>query len=196
MLAVAAHERDAVREVVKTRRDAEKLLRDLISDLALAGGQLRANYASQFCRRTAIRTLAATVDGIVFCLKRVARANAGVFNHQFTESEEFLLSERQPANAAKKPRFPGFADNIKETFRMFAKIHRGTCSTDFGQHGFQDLCKTYDIRNRVMHPKTHALFAISDDETKTAGAALAWLQAELTRLAEDSKNSIGANPKT
>lgn len=190
LLSVIAHDRDAVRELIAVRRDAETLLAILMSDLGHASGQLAKNYSNQFWRRTSIRALAAAVDGIIFSLKRLAFVDAKLTKYTLDEPDEFLLTELQTPKAAKKPRFPGFTDNFKDTFRLFAKVHKTTCATDFGQQGFEDLCKTYDLRNRVMHPKTSAAFSIQDAETKRAGAALSWLHTELNRVLSDSMKAV------
>lgn len=195
LLSVAANERDAVRELVKVRRDAEVLLAVLISDLGFASGELQKNYSNQFWRRTSIRTLAAAVDGIIFCLKRLAFADAGIFKLTLNDMETFLLMEQQPVTAGKKPRFLRFQDNLKETFRVFAKVHKTTCVADFNEKGFDDLSKTYELRNRVMHPKSSATFSIRDDETKRAGTGLGWFHSEIDRLLNDSRKSIGLPPQ-
>src|SRR5258705_7767442 len=70
--AFPADEQQHVRMLVEVRRDFEALLSELISDLGRSSGELRENYTDQYRRRTAIRSLAAAVEGIVFELKKLA----------------------------------------------------------------------------------------------------------------------------
>src|SRR5277367_4335018 len=56
---------EGVRKLVESRKNANVLLDAMIVDLGRASGELKKNYEDQFWRRTAIRTLAATVDGII-----------------------------------------------------------------------------------------------------------------------------------
>ena len=191
LLAVAAHERDGVREVVKVREDAVPLLGAMMADLGLASGELRKHYASQFWRRTAIRALAATVDGSVFGLKRLALATAGLTGASLTTEEMDFLREQQISPPGGKVRLPGFRENFKQTFKLFAKVHGISCSTDFGPKGFVALCQTFELRHRVTHPKSSLLFCVQDDETKRAGEAMAWLSCEINRLLNDCQNSLG-----
>lgn len=191
LLAVAPKERDRVREIVKVREDAEPLLGTMMADLGTASGELRKNYASQFWRRTAIRALAATVDGIVFSLKRLALATADLIETELKTEEKDFLREQQSSPAGGKVRLPGFRDNFKRTFKTFARVHRISCATDFGQEGFEALCQTFELRHRVTHPKSTTTFFVQDDETKRAGEAIDWLSRELQRLLGDCHDSLG-----
>jgi hypothetical protein len=190
LLAVDPKYRDGIREAVKVREDGCALLEMLMADLGEASGQLRQNYSSQFWRRNAIRALAAAVDGIVFSLKRLAVATTAVAESNLDADEiEFLTEES--AQAGKKARLPGFRDNFKRTFKLFAKVYQTPCATDFGQQGFEALCQTFELRHRVMHPKFSGMFQIKDDETRRAGDAIAWLSFEIQRLLGDCEKSAG-----
>jgi hypothetical protein len=162
-----------------------------MADLGSASGELRKNYASQFWRRTAIRSLAATVDGIVFSLKRLALATAGLIRTELKAEELDFLREQQISPTGGKVRLPGFRDNFKRTFKIFARVHRISCSTDFGQKGFEELCQTFEIRHRVTHPKSSVTFCVQDNETKRADKAIEWLSCELQRLLGDCHCSLG-----
>lgn len=191
LLEVAPKERDRVRELVKVREDYEPLLGTMMADLGTASGELRKNYASQFWRRTAIRALSATVDGIVFSLKRLALATADLNETELKAEERDFLREQQVSPMGGKVRLPGFRDNFKRTLKIFARVHRISCATDFGQKGFEALCQTFELRHRVTHPKSSATFFVKDDETKRAGEAINWLSRELQRLLGDCRKSLG-----
>jgi hypothetical protein len=195
LLAVDPKDRDGIRETVKVREDGCNLIGLLMEDLGAASGALRNNYTNQLCRRAAVRALAATVDGIIFSLKRLAVATAPV-NGEKLDGEDLEFLTELSSQAGKKVRLPGFRDNLKRTFKLFAKVYRTSCSTDFGKDGFEALNQTYELRHRVMHPKLPTTFHISDDETKRAGEAIDWLSNELQRLLGDCQRSMGQSDST
>jgi hypothetical protein len=191
LLYFRSEDRESLRALVTVHQDIGLFFPAMLNDLGSASGQLHRDFNNQFWRRTAIRALAATVDGIIFSFKRIALITAGLTGVQFDQNEvEFLLEQRMlPAGG--KPRLPGFRDNLKTTFKLFAKAHGTPCPTDFGQEGFEALCATYEIRNRVTHPKSFAAFTVQDDETKRTGIAIEWLGDEFNRLLHACDHAVG-----
>jgi len=186
-------EQDYVRSVVNARRDFESLFRELIvNDLGRASSELGENCTDQYRRRTAIRSLAAAVEGIIFQLKKLALASSGLTKKELSPEEIALLSEqRVEGGDMKKARLPGFRENFKRSLKLFAEVYHVPCPIDFGTTGFQNVCDTFALRDRVMHPKSAKMFLITDEETKRAGAALQWLHAELTRLVQTAMHDLG-----
>jgi hypothetical protein len=191
LLSVAPHERQRVRELVTLRHDAELLLQAMLDDLGSTSAKLRDDFNSQFNRRAAIRALAATVDGIIFTFKQFALVSARLTGAQLDADETEFLREQQASPTQRKARLPSFRDNFKRTFKLFAKVHHASCSTDFGQAGFEALCETFELRNRVTHPKSFTTFCVSDKETNRAGVAIDWLGRELNRLLDASEDALG-----
>jgi hypothetical protein len=68
LLLVDSKVREKVREVAVVRQDTQLLREVMFADLRHAAKQLENNFDDQFYRRTAIRTLAASVDGMVFVI--------------------------------------------------------------------------------------------------------------------------------
>ena len=110
----------------------------------------------------------------------------------FTDDEKsFLSEEAPPSKSGKKLKLPPFRDNLKQTFKLFAKIFKIPCPTDFGQDGFEALCETYELRHRIIHPKSYMTFYVSDAEKARAGKAIAWLDSEIRKLLDASSESLG-----
>ena len=174
---------EQLRALLKAKGNADKLFAILFSDLKHASSEMKAHPGDQFWRRTTIRTVAATLDGIVFCLKQTAHAT-GPMNGFIPSGEElfFLTEEITGPATGKKPKLLGFRENIKRTFKLFAAVYRIPCPTDFGHSGFAALCETYELRHRLMHPKSFMTFYVSDDEKERAGEAIQWLDNEIMRL--------------
>lgn len=191
LLSVAPHEREAVRELVAVRQEAELLFQAMRADMASASAELRNDFNNQFRRRTAIRTLAATVDGTIFVLKQLALASARVTGARLDTDKIQFLQERQISPELGKVRLPGFRDNFKRTFKLFAEVHGIPCPTDFGREGFEFLCATFELRHRVTHPKLFTAFFVQDEETERAGLAIDWLNRELYRLLDACRDALG-----
>ena len=135
--------------------------------------------------------LAAAVDGIIFSLKQLALASVGLVGTPLDDNEKEFLSEQPSSSKRKKVRFLPFRANFEQTFKLFAKVYRTSCTTDFSDKGFVALCETFELRHRVMHPKSFMTFGVQDDETKRAGEAIDWLHQELQRLLGASRDSLG-----
>lgn len=159
---------EMLRNLIKAKSNTDKLLAILFSDLKRASGEMKANPEDQFWRRITIRSLAATLDGIVFCLKEIALATGPMNGFKFTDKELFFLTEKVvKSDATVKNKFLSFRDNIKETFKFFSKIHKTSCSVDFQNDGFSALCETYELRNRLVHPKHFMTFCVSNIERES-----------------------------
>jgi hypothetical protein len=110
----------------------------------------------------------------------------------FTDDGKFFLSEEEPkSKGGKKLKLPPFRDNIKQTFKLFGKIYRIPCPTDFGQDGFEALCETYELRHRLIHPKSYMTFCVTDEEKQKFAEAIGWLDREIRKLLDTSSESLG-----
>ncbi|MGA2242511.1 MAG: hypothetical protein ABSH11_10820 [Verrucomicrobiota bacterium] len=179
------------RNLIKVRRDFQLLIPVLMSDLGHASCEMNENPGDQFWRRMAIRALAATLDGMMFSLKQLTLGAGKMTGFTFSDEELFLLNEgKTESKGTKKGRLPGFRDNIKQTFKLFARVNRVPCPTDFGQSGFEALCETYELRHRLMHPKSFMNFCVNDEEKKKAGDAIRWLAEEGQKLLAASSQSL------
>jgi hypothetical protein len=174
--------RPKIRKFIQVRGNTNKLFEILLSDLARSGRLMREKADDQFLRRMTIRCFAAAVDGIIYGLKQTALASAEFSGRTFSNNELLLLKEEAIEPTGKKPPFPAFQKNIKQTFTLTAKAYGILCPTNFDQDGFQALCDTYTLRNRLMHPKSFMTFCVSDEEKQKCSDAAAWLHLELNRL--------------
>lgn len=182
---------EVLKELVKTNRNTELLLQIMFKDLLRANDEMLKNPDDQFWRRATIRAFAATVEGVIFCLKQTALVNGKLANFSFNESELFFLTEKNDGLSKKKYRFPSFQENVKETFNLAAKIHKIQCPVDFGHPGFKAFCETYELRHRLIHPKNFMTFCVSDEERDRCKVAGAWLDRELHKLLDKCSESSG-----
>jgi hypothetical protein len=185
--------REPMRKLFKAKVNADQLFSILFSDLSHASGEMKSHPGDQFWRRTTIRALAVTLDGIMFCLKDTTLATGSFAGYNFSDGEvEFLTETMQ--KSGKKPKFLPFRENLKETFKLFSKVHNARCGTDFQQDGFAALCETYELRNRLVHLKSAMTFYVSDKEKSKAGEAIKWLDAEIRNLFDACSRRYEQNP--
>jgi hypothetical protein len=182
---------EQMRNLMKAKGNCDKLFAIMFSDLKQASGEMKAHPGDQFWRRTTIRALAATLDGIVFCLKQTALATGPMNGFKFSEKELFFLSEEAAEPIiGKKLKLPSFRENLKDTFKLFAKTNKVSCPTDFNHDGFAALCETYELRHRLVHPKSYMTFCVSDQEKQRAGEAVYWLTNEIKELLDACSRSL------
>jgi hypothetical protein len=183
---------ELMRDLNKVKQNTVNLFSILFSDLSHTSGKMRTNPDDQFWRRMTIRALAAGVDGIVYCLKQNALIGGKISGYKFNDGEFIFLSEESiDTKTGKKPRLPVFRENMKQMFNLFYKIHNISCPTDFGHVGFNALCETYELRHRLMHPKSFFTFCVNDEEKRKAGEAVAWLNEEIKKLLDSCGDNVG-----
>jgi hypothetical protein len=179
------------RNLIKIEKNADKLIAITLSDLMRSADELKKNESDQFMRRTMIRVLAAAVEATLYCLKQLALESGLLVGFKFSEDEiVFLREEKTDPKTGKRQRFPNFRENLKRAFDLMAKAHKVNCSTDFGTAGYNALCETFALRDRLMHPKNYMTFCVSDDESKKARVAAGWLHDELTKLLSECSQQL------
>ena len=160
----------------------------LDSDLRFAIQNHRADPSSQFWRRTVIRCLMALMEAVVWNMKQLAPKVAEISGVVLTPKELQLAAELQEVPTAegtqyrpKSPKFPRFPDSLAAAFTLFAKVHRVPQASTRDQ-GFDDLCATYRLRSRLMHPKTIFDPAVTDSDIANAQSGVAWWNREYGAL--------------
>jgi hypothetical protein len=178
---------EKLRELGKSISNINNLFPILFSDLKFASGHMKAHSndhsCEQFWRRTTIRTLAATLDGIVYCTKQNTIACAPIAGYSLSPEELFFLSEISTEESKKnKWRLPPFRDNFKLSFKLLSKVHNIPCTINFGVKGFEYLCEVYELRSGLMHPKSYWKFQVDDEQKHRAGEAIKWISEELMKF--------------
>jgi hypothetical protein len=180
-----------LQELVKANTNTDKLFQIMFSDLLRAKAEMLKYPDDQFWRRTTIRAFSATVDGIIFCLKQTTLMNGKLVQHPFSDYELFFLTERDaPKKDGKKMKLPSFRENLKDTFKLCAKIYKIPCPVDFNHKGFDAFIQTYELRHRLIHPKNYMTFCVSDDERDKCMTGAAWLDTEFKKLFAACEGSL------
>ncbi|WP_228052235.1 hypothetical protein [Nodosilinea sp. LEGE 07298] len=131
-------------------------------------------------RRQYIRAMFACIEGAVWLFKQEAleqhKNDASIV---FTTSELSVLAEVAPSIDGRgviqePPANLRFVPNLLFAFGCHARAFDYEPVLRVSDHEWGDLKSSVIVRNRLMHPKQLSSMNISDDEIRTARAALKW----------------------
>ena len=160
---------DKATELLKLVRLSGLTYLPLHSDVTYAIKQWQSD-PSQFWSRTSIRCLCAAVEATLFAFRKMAEKMTVLSGIQFDSKEMEILSEKKINGSRKYLPFP---DAIKESFRLFAKAAGTTVTVDYGDK-FLDLCNTFEVRNRLMHPKKPFDVEVNTGNIEAAERGIIW----------------------
>ena len=174
-----------INEIRRLARHMMLTIEPLQSDVDFADNQLDVNRRSQFWRRTAIRCGLALVEATLWNMKHLSERAASLTGFQLTTDDLRTIKEEKTrvkdGTSFARHSFLPFPQNLKATFSIFAKVHGVSLSTQFDS-GFDALCKTYELRSRLMHPKQPFDVSVSDNDIDIAQRGAYWLNRELAQL--------------
>jgi hypothetical protein len=190
-----------VATLLKKEQELQKLinlsaltLRPLHADFNYAVSEWRASNKSQFWARTSIRCMCAVIEAALFTLRKMAEQLAVVNDVQFERKEAELLAEKRivKGNGVEKvrPLFLPFRESVIQSFRLFGKALGVRIVIDFG-NGFDALCATFEVRNRLMHPKNPFSVEVRESDIQTADIAIAWFNITHLDVVAQSQSQIG-----
>ncbi len=161
----------------------------LDSDVKFAAVQWRKSQSDQFWRRTLVRCLCALAEGVLGLLKNLAPDSAKFFEVELTAKDIEVATERrnyiENGIQRSKPAFLKFSENLKETFKLFAKTHTVQFEIRYEEPGFKALCDTFDSRNKLMHPKGLFDLEVSDQAVDAADQGMKWFDSALSNLLQE-----------
>lgn len=91
-----------------------------------------------------------------------------------------------------RPKFLKFRDNVKAVFKLYGKVHGVSFEVNCNQD-FDALCETYELRSRLMHPKTPFDPDVSDKAVAASQRGVKWLNDEFARLLSECHQKLTNN---
>ena len=188
----------AATEIIKLIRHMRLTLEPLEADFEFAAMQLSIDENSgckhqQFWRRTLIRCLLANIEAMLWNMKNIIPKIALVSCVQLTSQELEVVNEKKLVNANGKIEarkyFPQFRENLMKTFSLFGKVHKLPVTLNYSQD-FEALCRTYELRSRLMHPKRPFDPNVSDLEIAEALSADKWFVREYCQLMDHCEKAV------
>jgi len=185
--------REQGREAKRRSAQMKLTLAPLEADVNFAAQELQKNQRNQFWRRTVVRCLLAATEALLWNMRNVAPAVAAVSRVELTPHELEIINEKRvvlrEGKTETRPYWLKFRDNIKATFEMFAKVH-GVTLVWKDSADLDALCQTYELRNRLMHPKRPYDPEVSDSAIEAAQRGANWFVCEYERLMRESWESV------
>ncbi len=169
--------------------------RTLRSDFDYAVSQWCADRESQFWARTSIRCLCVAIEATLFTFRKMAEQLATLNKVQFSQKEIEILTEKRIVKEngveTTRPNFLPIQVSVIKSFRLFAKSF-GVKILIQQDRGFVALLATFDVRNRLMHPKNVVSLEVRESDLRTADEAMAWFNKIQTEVVAQCKVQIGA----
>lgn len=175
----------------KSSVDVKKLFEDFTKSLTainemtvILGVDCQEHYeaiqkgGSQSHRRAYVRAVFAFIEGVLHSTKESA-AHVGFILGTLNLRELIVLDGTsldvdENGEVSTRPLYPKFLNNLKFTFKVFAKSIGSTFALDLKHPGYQSLHTAVKIRDRLMHPKVVAELIVTDAEVAQAKKAMDW----------------------
>lgn len=135
---------------------------------------------TQFARRAYIRSIFASLEGIVWLLKQVCLNVPNVSGPRKFHPAEFALLQDQTydlknnGETSTQTNFLRLPDNLRFTFRVFNRLFQA--QIDLGVRGapWDKFLRSLDVRHRITHPKKVDELDISDQEIELYRKVSSW----------------------
>lgn len=159
--------------------DITRPMIQLLEDALAAEEFLDAND-NQFARRSYIRSMFVTFEGIVWLLKQVclkARSKSGV--RKFDPAEYALLQDqtyelKKNGDTVVQTKFLRFPENFRFTVRIINRLFNAQVDLGIGTTSWDNFLRAVAIRHRITHPKSVDELYISDEEIQLSKNVSSW----------------------
>src|SRR6266487_355977 len=152
------------------------------SDCDRCEAELKVDSSDQFFRRALVRNVCAYIEAFIYVLSR------GVMHIQAASQEDRLIartikrtfdcsiSEKDLRNLADDGGSrKGFKERFKDFTRIFAQVFCFAGEINYrDDRGWEAVWKTFELRDRLVHPKCGEELEIKEVELNKARAALEW----------------------
>lgn len=145
----------------------------------------RENSDSQTARRNFIRSECAYIEGSLWLFKKLVRSH--IEGHGiFVDGEvklylfDFDFKVTKSGKIERKEKRLPTIDNLKAFFKNCAVIY--AYEEGLGSNGWNDLRKTFTVRDRLMHPSARKSVVVLESEMETGIRGHKWFESERTKL--------------
>jgi hypothetical protein len=165
---------------------------DLMETIGVEGpkGELRI-YPAQVPRtkaRMLIRSLFATIEGVVYCMKQIAvaanRSDGPLTLDELLICKEIAFGLKANGEVDGSSMRPKFEPNLKFAFAVLAKAFHQAFELDTNGVGWNRLVQSVKVRNRLAHPKRSSDLELTDDELRHAIEAYQWFDGQVGTMLE------------
>ncbi|EHK2775599.1 hypothetical protein OL322_004073 [Vibrio vulnificus] len=158
----------ALKEIEYISEHAEILFEDANENTRILGKMLKKNGKKrQVVTRNTIRSSCACVEGFAYVLKHALKMTIDT-----TPPELFNKKQREFINGEFLN--GSGAENYKLALKCFAKKYNIDVSQMFGTQEFEQLQQAFELRNRLMHPKSSDDLHVTFDDARLLSSAIVW----------------------
>lgn len=124
-------------------------------------------------RRNFIRAVCSNVEGTLNWLMYMLSENlSGIDEEQMLALKEKKRVKKE-GRIVEVPLRNGTVEKIKFVFKLLAKFPGGD-KMDFGDNNFSKLRNSFEVRDRLMHPKRDADLSVTEEEVQTMIDGYRW----------------------
>lgn len=191
-------------EVIDAERRASKgshddvwaIIGPLQRDCEQAGKNLE-QEDTPFNRRTYVRTVFASLEAVIYVLKRAALQSKEMGG--FFHDEMSLLEEKSYSLAKGKvkahDKFVRLDENFPFAIDMFSRVIGSPFTLNKASREWTAFKEAIPVRHRITHPKRPELLDISDDEIQTVGSAYRLVVRSIVDSLMEGHNLLGREVK-
>ncbi len=133
---------------------------------------------TDFNKRTLVRTCAALVEGLAYQLRQVTLATLQGTDLLSTGDLAVLRETRyqlsRQGDIEERDNFQSTLLMLLFTLRVYAQNHGATFVPNTSDNGWNCLRKAFDLRDRLMHPKSPQDLLVTDDLGADFTAGIKW----------------------
>src|SRR5688572_30645255 len=135
---------------------------------------------SQFARRAYIRSIFASLEGIVWLLKQVCLKVPNISGPRRLDPVEYALLQdlsydlKNNGEISVQTKFLRLSDNVRFTFRVFNRLFKANVDLGVSGASWPAFLRALDVRHRITHPKKVEELDITDEEIKLCREVSGW----------------------
>jgi hypothetical protein len=138
--------------------------------------------------RMLIRSMFATIEGIVYGMKQLAfavnRSDGPLTLDELLICKEITFGLKGTGEVDGSSMRLKFEPNLKFAFMVLAKAFHQTFQLDTNCPGWNHLVQSVKVRNRLAHPKRPSDLELTDDELSDAIEGYQWFDGQVVAMAE------------
>lgn len=156
----------------------------LVTDLEKMNEKAMENIKDECWRRMAIRTTFSTLDALCYYLKQITLRLSEMMKTELGEKQRaFLTGVITDKKTGKKKLFQvSILENVKGTFKEFAKLWGKKCYIARDYNAWRQFCESIEIRHRITHPAKSSDLQITEDDYFKVGDSFEWFSLKFGEL--------------
>ena len=170
--------------------EIDRLFYALVDDV-IAATELWTQRNDEFTRRLYVRTVFATVEGIIQVMKKIALLRNDASSQPLLTPEEITLVREEDLQINKSGGVKvtrkkiSLLPNFEFAFKINAKAAGKEASFNKSGEGWQSFQKAIKVRHRLTHPNTLADLQLSNQDMTDVEKAMAFFREVTGQLLHD-----------